>query len=251
MRPVSFLAFFPLALAALLMTTSCRSIMDPTPMPAGYAYHQEKFKSPPGPPAEEIGYPFSVPRNDVVVEKWQAVAASMVDKMEGQLGVDPQPVYIEMLPRPNAFNTSLDYVLREELRLRGYTLMPTPGRFLHLKPEAWIPGDEKVPVDANRFNGDVEVLVVPVERDKAHKFVISVAVLDKGYLKGTVSDTYSLPAYGYKRGDSMDRTENKELWLNPKKPVPQAAPDYKEPTAAPVELQDEPAPLVPVSQEPI
>ncbi len=248
MRPVSVLAFFPLALLAL---TGCRSLMDPTPMPAGYAYHQEKFKSPPGPPAAEIGYPFSVPRNDVVVEKWQAVAAATVDKMEAQLGLQPQPVYIETLPRMNAFNASLDYVLREELRNRGYTLVNVPGYILHLKPEAYIPGDEKVPVDANRFNGDPEVLVIPEHRERAQDFIISVTVLNNGLLKGVVSDQYALPTYGYVRGDGQDRFENKQYKTNTavRKPVPKAAPDYKA-----EEMPDgytEPAPLVPVAQEPI
>jgi hypothetical protein len=251
------IAHLPLAVAGVVVAlTGCRTVMDPTFMPAGYAYHQEKFKSPPGPPAADIGYPFSVPRNDVVVEKWQAVAASMADRMESELGISPQPVYIEMLPRQNAFNASLDYVLREELRNRGYTLVGAPGNVLNLKPEAWVPGDEKVPVDANRWNDDPQVRVIPVDRSKAHDFIISIIVLKDKMLKGTVKGEYLLPAYGYVRGDGQDRHENK-IYKRPgagndgTRVIPQSAPDYvgDAPMHESGQHDNAPAPLVPVSQE--
>lgn len=249
------LGFSALALLSVIVAVSgCRSVMDPTPMPAGYAYHQQKYKSPPGPPAPGIGYPFSVDRNDVVVEKWQAVAASIVDQMESQLGVRPQVVYIEPLPRPNAFNTSLDYVLREELRNRNYTLVSVAGAALHLKPEIYLPGDEKIPVDANMYNDDPYFEKTPADRAKAHEFLITVNVLENKIYKGAVEGQYTLPAYGYVLGDGRDRMENKDAYKKKKaaaKPAPQAAPDYEAPAEEGAVIDNEPAPLVPVSQEPI
>jgi hypothetical protein len=249
------LGFSTLALLSVIIAVSgCRSFLDPSPMPAGYAYHQQKYKSPPGPPAADIGYPFSVDRNDVVVEKWQAVASRIVDQMEQQLALGPRAIYIEPLPRPNAFNTSLDYVLREELRNRGYTLVAVPGSGLHLKPEIYLPGDEKIPVDANMYNDDPHFETIPANRSKAHEFLITVNVLENKVYKGAVEGQYTLPAYGYVRGDGSDRLENKDAYKKKKaaaKPVPQAAPDYAPPAGENTVESNEPAPLVPVNQEPI
>ncbi len=42
---------FTLILISLVTLSlgACRAIMDPTFMPAGYRYHQEDYKAPPGP----------------------------------------------------------------------------------------------------------------------------------------------------------------------------------------------------------
>jgi hypothetical protein len=244
-----------LVLASVVIAlVGCRSVMDPSPLGAGYAYHQQKLKSPPGPPAPGIGYPFSVGRNDVVVEKWQAVAAKIVDQMEAQLGIQPQVVYVQTLPRPNAFNASLDYVLREELRKRNYTLAAVPGSGLHLKPEIYLPGDEKIPVDANMYNDDPYIEKTPADRAKAHEFLITLNVLQNKVYKGSVEGQYTLPAYGYVLGDGRDRLENKEAYKKRPaavKATPEAAPDYKASAQEGAVDSNEPAPLVPVNQEPI
>jgi hypothetical protein len=204
------LAFYPLAFAvAFTALAGCRSVMDPTAMPAGYSYHQNIYKSPPGPPAADIGYPFSSERNDVVVEKWQAAAGRLVSKLESDLNIQPQAVYVESLPHANAFNTSLDYVLREELRSRGYTLANTPLHVLHLKPEIYLEGDEKIPVEPNAYNDDPEVRTEIPHREKAQDFRISITALRDNVLKGRIAHEFALPAYGYVRGEGQDRRESK------------------------------------------
>lgn len=232
-------------LMVLMVLCGCRSVVDPSPMPSGYSFHKDTYKAPPGPPAPEIGYPYTLGRNDVVMEKWQVVAASMVDSMEMRLGLDTQPVYLAMIPQQNAFNASLDYALREELRNRDYTLVNAPGSALQIRPEAWLPGDEKIPVQANRYNGDPQVLVIPVHREKAHEFSYKLTALRHDILVGEVTGEFTLPAYGYMRGEGQDRITDK-TYIRPSPSSGQAAQDGVKPASPGTETEAAPQSILPL-----
>ncbi|MGH1399225.1 MAG: hypothetical protein ACRBCT_08440 [Alphaproteobacteria bacterium] len=42
-----------LLIAAIFSLGACKTIMNPTFMPSGYKYHQNNYKSPPGPEADK------------------------------------------------------------------------------------------------------------------------------------------------------------------------------------------------------
>lgn len=248
-----------LPVLALLALTSCRTLMDPTFMPAGYTYHDNYYKAPPGAEAAPIGYPYTPERNDVVMEKWQAVAEELTGVMESRLALYAQPVYLAPLTHHNAFNASLDYALREELRKKGYTLQgqPSPG-VLHLQPEAFMPEDEKVLDYKKMYNDDLyEPTVVPPPPEKARDFLMILTATRGNVIIGEVRGTFFLPAYGYKKGEGQDEYKNKDYLHRPpargpssaaqelqapEKTVPEhsSAPESLLPSAVPADVTQEP-----------
>lgn len=205
---------------SFLALAGCRSIMDPTFMPAGYSFHSDTYKAPPGPMAKGIGYDFSPSMNETVVAQWKTVAAAMAGRLQSELGIGPQRIYVEMLPDRNAFNSSFDYALRDELRARGYTLVMSPAGVPSLRPEAYQPGDVHVPVDANAYNGDPQVLDIPEHREDPATFIVSLTALSGQTVTGEVSGEFTMPGYGYVRGEGQDRIDPRL----PKKEVPPPAP---------------------------
>jgi hypothetical protein len=197
---------FLISSIALLALTGCEPLIEGVnPLPTGYAYHQNEFKSQPGPPAEEIGYPFSPERNDVVMEKWQGAIRDLVDKFEANVPARPQSVYIEMLPRKNTFNMSMDYTLREEFRKRGYMLAQSPEHAMHLRPQAYLAEDGAASSRLRVFNGDIKTESTKRGRidepERAQNFIISLSGYSENKESVHVEGTYKLPAYGYVRGE--------------------------------------------------
>ena len=208
-----------LALGALTLG-GCRAVMDPSFMPSGYAFHSGTYKAPPGPPAPGIGYAYQTNLNDMNVAQWRDVARRMLVQMESRHAIQPQNIFVEMLPDHNAFNASFDYALREELRARGYTLVHAPAGVLSLRPEAYRPADVKVPVDANTYNDDPEIALIPEDPTRPDNFTVSLTMLRGGYVTGTVTDVFTLPAYGYVRGEGQNRIDPRLPYAAP----PAAAP---------------------------
>jgi hypothetical protein len=193
---------FPLALLAL---AGCSSVMDLSPMPQGYSYYHEPYKSQPPKEVPGIGYPWSPERNAVVLEKWQEIAKVLADRLETQLNIRPRPVYLEMLERDNAFNYSFDYVMRQELQNRGYMLVSQPKHELILRPEAYLPEDESISFEIGSFNGEEDRAVPQAHPERAQQFLISLTLLRDDDVLGKVEDSFMLPAYGYIPGEGQQK----------------------------------------------
>jgi hypothetical protein len=121
-----------LLIAILFMTTACADIYSPPWMPSGYAYHQDIYKSPPGTPAYDIGYDYSPYTNEKVLTEWSAAADDFVRKIEssGALDISRDPlVYLEPGQAPSTLQQTFDFVLRDVLRERGYTLATTGDQY--------------------------------------------------------------------------------------------------------------------------
>ena len=121
---------FPLFLglsATILTLGACKSFMNPTFMPAGYAHHSDNYKAPDGPEAWDIGYDYTRAENAAVLNRWKMVAADLTDKIEQGAPLDAAPVFLSSPTIDNAFTLSLDHALREEFRTRGYTLASIPS----------------------------------------------------------------------------------------------------------------------------
>jgi hypothetical protein len=192
-------------IATTIFTTACSNIYDPTFMPSGYTYHREYHKAPPAPKAPEIGYPYDAVKNATIIQQWRGVSGRMMDRLESDLGLAPGPVFVSILPDHNAFNASFDYALRDELRARGYVLSANGPSVLNLLPEAFLPGDEKFPVDVNEYNDDYDRIDVPVHRDVPDDVTVKITASRAGMLIGAAQDNFKLPFYGYIRGEGQDR----------------------------------------------
>jgi hypothetical protein len=169
--------FFALALAACA---------NPSPFASGYTYHGDLYKAPPGPEARDIGYDYTLQRNDNVVQIWQIVAQDLVSQLEEQTGLAAQPVYIEKQENPNAFNASFDNALREQFKQRGYVLSAIPDGAVYLRYNAEeAKSEENVPANPEGF-GD---------------YLMTLQTLDvtgeEPVVTGEVGGVYKLPVYGY------------------------------------------------------
>lgn len=91
----------------------------------GYSSFKEPYKSEAGLPAAPIGYRYSAPYNEQVVNDMRFAAKDLVAQMESGQGLDVERVYLTP-GGPSAFYTAFDHVLRDELTYRGYELVTAP-----------------------------------------------------------------------------------------------------------------------------
>lgn len=175
---------------------SCRSIIDPTFMPSGYAYHGNEYKAAPGPEANDIGYEYSAEKNEETLAIWKVAVSDLIDQFEQESNLAAQNIYVHRPKSQNAFNASYDHVVREELRARGYNLLTYPGGALEL----WYEAHEPLYAHAHNkpiYNGDEDRRVfepVPENRD----FILILNLVNDGALLAKTAAMYKLPGYGYK-----------------------------------------------------
>ena len=108
-----------LPLAALAALSAC---MAPSPIPAGYTYHRETYKSPPAPLADEIGYDFTVAANHKAVAMWEDIARDALSRLESGYTFQSRDVAIIPPLGIDQMNKSLDYALHKAFREKGYNL---------------------------------------------------------------------------------------------------------------------------------
>lgn len=194
---------FMLSLLSLLALSGCRSVWDPTFMPAGYSYHQEKYKSPPGPEAADIGYKYSADKNEAVLGEWRGALRDLLLKARANdLGV-PQTVALQTDLEQSAFQGTYDSMLREELRSGGHVLTNEAAGAPALFYSAYDPAnDGRVEREPRKgYNGDQE----PHFKDS--RFVppsgnieLAIGLVQNGKWIKKVSGVYNLPLYGFRPG---------------------------------------------------
>lgn len=207
---------FMFSLLSILALTGCRSVWDPTFMPAGYTYHHEDYKSPPGPEAADIGYKYTAAENEAVMQKWRhAVRDLLLRARANDLDV-PQNVFVQTDLEPSAFQGTYDSILREELRSYGHALTES-GDGPALFYSAYDPENQgRVERDpAKGYNGDKEPyfnnqsLVPP----KGNIELVLGLVQDGKWIK-KVSGIYELPLYGFRPGGYVPAHESAVLGLS-------------------------------------
>lgn len=105
----------------ILLLTGCR-IWDPSFMPAGYSHHHGASNSPPGPEASNINYEYSDEENEKYLAEWRNAVRDLLLKTRAENMNIPQALRLHTDLPFNAFNTSYDYILRENLRSYGHVL---------------------------------------------------------------------------------------------------------------------------------
>lgn len=191
-----FLSYFCL----VVMLAGCTSIWNPSPFPAGYTYHHNEIKSPPGPDARDIGYDYSYAKNELIQHKWIEATRDLVAHLEQQTGLAPQIIHISDVLEPTAFNQTFDHALRYAFRERGYTLVSGADAFpARLTYEA-IPIDKSSPI---------HVPLVQSYKDVAPYNLI--LQLYTGAPEPTsVGKIYQIPAYGYSKNGHKVRKKKEE-----------------------------------------
>lgn len=192
-------------LVSVLALSGCRTFWDPTFMPAGYAYHQEEFKSPPGPEAEAVGYEYDASVNAAVQDEFELALRDLLLKAKANDIVLPQTISLRTDMTDSSFQGTIDFVLREILKDYGYTLAPadqpeTPALFYsaYVKdPYYNSEGNSNGP-----YIGSPDGPEDPKYKQDHENFTLVLGLLEekKQNIEITqhVASEYSLPYYGYK-----------------------------------------------------
>lgn len=154
---------------------------NPGFMPAGYAYHQNDYKAAPGPEAKNLGYEYSIEKNQEILDAWHIAISDLFSNLEKQAGLVPGAVYIEPSSPQNAFDASFDEALRAEMIARGYALAEVSESLPRIRYEASIAKSEE-------------------HLEGRRAFLLSLTILDaadKPAVLGQASGVYDLPDYGY------------------------------------------------------
>jgi hypothetical protein len=202
--------------------TACSAITngDPSPMARGYASYAEPYKSAPGPAAPSIGYPYSMVRNNAVVEDMRYAAADLVAKLDKSVSFSDDKIYLAHTVQSPFYNT-LDYLLRDELTKGGYVVVGTPQ------------GAVPITVTADEANTapEKEVAAKSIYRPLRLSLIVDGT---EGKPERHVSGVYELPTYGF-APTAVEETEEKkpEKKICPKaaalKGTAKVAPVTKEP----------------------
>ncbi|MCB1682281.1 MAG: hypothetical protein KDI65_10155 [Alphaproteobacteria bacterium] len=91
----------------------------------GYSSYREPYKSEKGQSAPSIGYTYSAPYNEQVINDMRFAAKDLVSQLESGISDDVDKIYL--IPGgQSAFYMALDHVLRDELTYRGFELATAP-----------------------------------------------------------------------------------------------------------------------------
>lgn len=192
---------FSICLIAVLVLSGCRSIWDPTFQPAGYSYHRNEFKSPPGPPADDIGYGYTAAKNDQVLNEWRYALRDLLQKAPAY----PHDLVLVTDLAPSAFQGTYDSLLREGLRANGYHLIKedeasadTPRLFYSAYGAKAV--RQLARGNAPHYNGDPQLPDDPHFTPAHQNLELVIGLIEEGNLTGKLSGLYPLQAYGQKAG---------------------------------------------------
>ncbi len=108
-----------LAISAPLILAACHTA---GPLPSGYAYHSDMYKSPPAAKPQAIGYPYTEQKNAESAAHWRMAAEDMVERLTAKHGIPPVPVYVAPDVPDSPFQASFDNFLREAMINKGFAI---------------------------------------------------------------------------------------------------------------------------------
>lgn len=183
----------------LIALTGCKPVWDPTFMPSGYSFEHKEYKTPPGPKAAPIGYPYSAEQNAAVLESWRVAVSDLVLRAKAH-DINPAgPVYLTSDLPQGAFRSAFDHSLREELQASGVTLTTDPAEGMHLFYSAYDPADPGIPETTYNYNDEphhpnVAGEFLPPSKD----LELVLATVDADIIGTKVASVYKVPSYGFK-----------------------------------------------------
>jgi len=141
-------SFYSACFASLFLMACTPNIISP--IPTGYTYHGDLYKSPSGQQARQIGAHCGADAGQLVLEDMQSAAQDLVQKLDKKLSFASDEIYLN-LPANTSFYTSFDHLLRAELTSAGYLISSTPegGVTLDLVIRKTLPYCDKPHVDPN------------------------------------------------------------------------------------------------------
>lgn len=180
--------FLPVILCLLIASCSGK----PGPIGRGYSSYGEPYKSAPGEKANDVGYAFSVDKNQTVLQDMRFAAQDLAEKLDQQLAFDTDELYITPPPL-NAFYKSFDHLLREELIHRGYIFSITPENVTRI--------DVGVLSKASKCNQSA-IIATEGETPYRSAFIELAINTENGVPSDVINGFYEVPLYGYKQSNA-------------------------------------------------
>lgn len=195
-----FLLKTALPAIALISLGACQNyFVKPNIIPAGYAYHDQKYKTIPSPNPVDLGYAYTEEQNAEVIRSIREKAAQLLDQIEQRNEIPNKTVFVFTPHDHNAQNATFDHVLREELADRNYRITQDQSEGLIIGFSIREPRNLEEHVDFGNLNGE--------HRDDHHKtrintyekMIVEMALMDGPQTLDVVSAVYDMPMYGYDR----------------------------------------------------
>lgn len=187
-----------LSLSAMAFSlTACKTFMDPSFMPSGYTYHHNTYKAPPADNPWGIGYDYTADENAHMLKEWKAVAGDLIDQLETAASLNASPIFLSSPTLDNAFTISLDHALREELRMRGYTLASVPSDdSLKIQVSSYDPEFTDT-MRSYHLNDQMDKDLPAPPKPVVKNLVLKIDGLIDGAPTTLAEESYDLPLYGY------------------------------------------------------
>ena len=189
-----------LPVSMLLGVAACQNyFVNPSAIPTGYKYHNQKYKTIPSPEPADLGYEYTVEQNDEILRSMRVKISQLLDQLEAENDLANKTVYVFTPHDHNAQNAAFDNVLRDELRARDYYLSGDPNDGYKLGYSIREPEDLEHHVDFGHFNGDEREAH---HRDRYHEYeqmIVELALMDGPDTLDVVRGVYNMPMYGYNR----------------------------------------------------
>lgn len=115
--------FRPFSLAGLVFCLGACQL--PSPIPSGYTYHSDLYKSPPAAAPEDIGIPWSAESNEQAAVHWRVAARDMAGQIAQ--GLPGRAVHIIPSEPDDPVSSVFENYLREALMARGIRLENLSG----------------------------------------------------------------------------------------------------------------------------
>lgn len=185
---------------ALLSLSACQNyFVKPNIIPAGYAYHDQKYKTIPSPDPVDLGYEYTEEQNAEILRSIRQKASQLLDQIEERNEIPNKTVFVFTPHDHNAQNATFDHVLREELAERNYRLTKDPSEGLMIGFSIREPRDLEKHVDFGHLNGEHRNDHHKTRINNYEKMIVEMALMDEAQTLDVVSAVYNMPMYGYDR----------------------------------------------------
>ncbi|MEM6781717.1 MAG: hypothetical protein AAF569_07635 [Pseudomonadota bacterium] len=109
-----------LSLVSVIALGAC--VSTPNPIPTGYVYHGQEYKSPLPPESRKVTKAQRQTMGPQQAEQYRNALYDLVENLTERAGLPPKPIHVIPHDPMNVFYAQVDNDLREAMRHQGYTL---------------------------------------------------------------------------------------------------------------------------------
>lgn len=204
------------ALAVLSLTACQNYFVKPNIIPTGYTYLSDEYKTIPSPEPTDIGYEYSLEKNNEVLQSMRVKAAEMLTQVEERNPILPsmRVVYVFSPVEMDAQSSAFEHALRDELRERDYILSNDKNEGLIIGYMIREPDQTEWRIDYGDLNKDHRDMPHYKKLNEYEPMVVDVSLAEGDTVIDKISAVYDLPMYGYNRNYSFKDLPGPEVNVN-------------------------------------